>query len=176
MGYAGGTKPDPTYRSLGNHSETIQIDYDPAIVSYEELLEVFWDSHSPTSRPYSQQYASVIFFHDAEQARLATQSKEQETASRGKQLYTEIRPASEFYLAEDYHQKYWLQQAPNLMAEFRIIYPDASAFVNSTAAARMNGFVGGNATLAELEEALDDTDLSAAAREKLLEIASSGRR
>lgn len=176
VGYAGGTRQAPTYRSLGDHSETIQIDYDPAIVSYEELLEVFWASHSPTSRPFSQQYASAIFFHTEEQGRLATQSKEQEAAGQGKQLYTEIRPASEFYLAEDYHQKYWLQQAPDLMEEFQTIYPDASDFVNSTTAARMNGFVGGNATLPELKAALDETDLSSAARERLLEIASNGRR
>ncbi len=176
VGYAGGAKPDPTYRSLGDHSETIQIDYDPAIISYEELLAVFWDSHSPTSRPFSQQYASIIFFHDEEQERLATQSKDQEPARRGEQVFTEIRPFTEFYLAEDYHQKYWLQQAPDLMEQFRTIYLDPADFVNSTAAARMNGYAGGNATAADLQPALAELDLSSEVQKKLLEIVSSGRR
>ena len=107
VGYAGGTTADPTYRSLGDHSETIQVDYDPGLISYEELLQVFWDSHSPTSRPYSPQYASVILFHDEEQERVATQSKEEESARRGEQMFTDIRPFSRFYLAEDYHNDYY---------------------------------------------------------------------
>ncbi len=176
MGYAGGTKADPTYRSLGDHSETIQIDYDPAIISYEELLAVFWNSHSPTSRPFSQQYASIIFYHDEEQEQLATQSRAQESARRGEQVFTEIRPFSEFYLAEDYHQKYWLQQAPDLMEQFRTIYPDTADFFNSTAAARMNGYAGGNSTAADLQSALAESGLSTEAQKKLLEIVSNGRR
>jgi peptide-methionine (S)-S-oxide reductase len=159
VGYAGGSTPDPTYRSIGDHSETIQIDYDPSQISYEDLLAVFWESHSPTSRPFSQQYASVILFHDQEQERLASQSKEQEAAKLGRQVFTEIRPFTEFYLAEDYHQKYWLQQAPDIMERLRVIYPDSADFVNSTAAARLNGFVGGNATLEELRASFDGLDL-----------------
>ena len=176
VGYAGGTTADPTYRSLGDHSETIQVDYDPGLISYEELLQVFWDSHSPTSRPYSQQYASVILFHDEEQERVATQSKEEESARRGEQMFTDIRPFSRFYLAEDYHQKYWLQQAPDLMEQFRTIYPDPADFVNSTAAARVNGYAGGNSTLAELQTALEGLDLPSEVQQKLLENTNSGRR
>jgi peptide-methionine (S)-S-oxide reductase len=161
---------------LGDHSETIQIDYDPAQISYEELLGVFWDSHSPTSRPFSQQYASVVLFHDKEQEMLAKQTKEAEADSRGQQLFTDIRPYSGFYLAEDYHQKYWLQQAPNLIEMFRVIYPEPADFVNSTAAARVNGYVGGNATLAELQIALEALDLPSEVREELLEKVNSGRR
>ena len=63
VGYAGGTTNNPTYRALGDHAETIQVDYDPTQISYEELLEAFWTSHSPTSRPWSRQYASIIFYH-----------------------------------------------------------------------------------------------------------------
>jgi len=176
VGYAGGTKADPTYRSLGDHSETIQIDYDPSVISYEELLEVFWDSHSPTSRPFSQQYASIILYRDEEQERLATQSRDQEATRLGERVFTEIRPFSEFYLAEDYHQKYRLQQAPDLMEQFRTIYPDTADFVNSTATARVNGYVGGNATLADLQVALDDLGLSSEVQRKLLEIVSNGNR
>lgn len=175
VGYAGGTKVDPTYTNLGDHSETIEIDYDPSVITYEKLLEVFWDSHNPTSRPFSQQYASIILYHDEEQEQLATVSREREEARRGVQLFTEIRPYSTFYLAEDYHQKYWLQQVPALMEELRSLYPDPMDFVNSTAVARLNGYVGGNSSLQDLEAALEDLDLPDELLAGLLDAASSIR-
>lgn len=169
VGYAGGTKENPTYRSLGNHAETIQIDFDPTLVSYEELLDVFWDSHSPTSRPWSQQYASIIFYHDEEQQRLAQETRDREAARRGVPIFTEIVPFSEFYLAEGYHQKYRLQQAGDLLDEFRAIYPDDADFVNSTAAARVNGYLGGYGTLEALQAEFEGLGLSPAAQEALLD-------
>ena len=88
----------------------------------------------------------------------------------------EIVPFSEFYLAEDYHQKYRLQQVPELVREFRAIYADSVDFVNSTAAARVNGYVGGHGTLASLEAEIDDLGLSPAAQGKLLDLVSSRER
>jgi peptide-methionine (S)-S-oxide reductase len=131
-------------------------------------LDVFWTSHSATSRPWSNQYASIIFYHDEEQKRLAEQSRDREAASYGKPIYTEIIPFSEFYLAEAYHQKYYLQQSPDLLQELRAIYPDDEGFVNSTAVARVNGYAGGNGTFATLQAEIDDLGLSPAVRQKLL--------
>ena len=176
VGYAGGAKVDPTYRDLGDHSETIQIDYDPAQISYQELLDIFWHSHSPTARPWSKQYASIIFYHDEEQRRLAEASLEREAEERGKPIFTVIIPFSEFYLAEAYHQKHSLQQDPDLLREFRAIYPDDEDFVNSTAVARVNGIVGGNGTLAALQEEIESLGLSPASLEKLLRILSPAAR
>jgi methionine-S-sulfoxide reductase len=176
VGYSGGTKANPTYRSLGDHSETIQIDYDPARISYEELLEVFWASHNPATRPRSRQYASIIFYHDDEQKRLATETRDHQAARHGGLLYTEILPFSNFYLAEAYHQKYRLQQVPDLMAEFRAIYDDEVGFVNSTAAARVNGYLGGHGTQAALQTELHDLGLSPTGKAKLLEIVSAFER
>jgi methionine-S-sulfoxide reductase len=170
VGYAGGSKANPTYRDLGDHSETIQIDYDPSQISYAELLDVYWESHSPTSRPWSRQYASLILYHNDDQERLATEAKEREKAKRGGQIFTEILPFSEFYMAEDYHQKYRLQQVPELMEAFRAIYPDHKDFVDSTAAARANGYVGGHGTVAALKAELGDLGLSPAANTSLVEI------
>jgi peptide-methionine (S)-S-oxide reductase len=62
---------NPTYHSLGDHSETIQIEYDPEQISYEELLDIFWSAHNPTARPWSRQYASFVFYHDETQRELA---------------------------------------------------------------------------------------------------------
>jgi len=172
VGYAGGTTENPTYYHLGDHTETVQIEYDPTQVSYQELLDVFWAGHDPTRPAASRQYASIIFYHNEEQRRLAQESKERQEARCGCRLYTEIVPATEFYQAEDYHQKYRLQQSSEFMSEFKAIYPDNSDFVNSTAAARVNGYLGGYGTLADLQAEIDGLDLSPAARQRLLDMVS----
>jgi methionine-S-sulfoxide reductase len=174
VGYAGGEKQDPTYRSLGDHSETVQIEYDPAKISYGDLLDVFWDSHDATLLSFSRQYMSVIFYHNDEQKRLAMDSKEREETRRKNKVFTDIVPATEFYLAEDYHQKYYLQRIPGFTKEFRGIYPDIEDFVASTAVARANGFAGSYGTLDYLTENIDSFGLSAGAKEKLLEFANHG--
>jgi peptide-methionine (S)-S-oxide reductase len=163
VGYAGGTTKSPTYHNLGDHTETIQIDYDPTQISYEELLDVFWDSHNPTARPWSRQYMSIVFYHDEEQKRLAMETRDCESSRREGVIFTEIVPASQFYLAEDYHQKYRLRQVPEVEQVFRVIYPNDGDFVNSTAAARVNGYLGGYGTFEALERELESLDLSAEA-------------
>jgi methionine-S-sulfoxide reductase len=168
VGYAGGEKVDPTYRSLGGHSETIQIDYDPSIISYAELLDVYWDSHSPTSRPWSQQYASIIFYHDEDQKQLAVETSKREADRLGEQVFTDIVPFSGFSLAEDYHQKYRLQQVPVLFDELRALYPDHSEFVDSTVAARLNGYAGGYGTLEALRAEIGDMGLPPPTVDRLL--------
>ena len=114
---------------------------------------------------------AIIFYHNDEQKRLAAESKEREAARRKGKIYTEIIPAGEFYLAEDYHQKYRLRGDHDLMKEFNVIYPAYRDFVNSSAAARVNGFLDGYGTLADLRAELNDLGLSPAAGKKLLDIA-----
>jgi peptide-methionine (S)-S-oxide reductase len=172
VGYAGGTKKNPTYRNLGNHTEAIQIEYDPNQVSYEELLDVFWNAHIPTSQPYSRQYASFVFYHDEAQRESAVETKEQQEAKRG-MIFTEIVPAGTFYPAEDYHQKYYLRNARDLMREFSAIYPDGDDFAASTAAARVNGYLGRHGSCEQLEEEIDGLGLTAAGQNTLRQIACS---
>jgi len=171
VGYAGGSKSNPTYHSLGNHSETIQIDYDPTVVTYEELLAIFWNSHNPVSRSISSQYGSVIFYHDEEQRRVAEAVKEDREDESGRQLPTEIVPYAELWLAEDYHQKYRLRGVKKVIESFQTIYPETRDLVDSTAAARANGFIGGNGTLEQFEEEVDSLGLPPEAQQKLSEIA-----
>jgi peptide-methionine (S)-S-oxide reductase len=173
VGYAGGTKENPTYHDLGDHSETIQIEYDPDQISYQELLDIFWNTHSPTSRPWSQQYASIVFYHDEAQRELALETKEQQEAKRGT-IFTEIVPAGTFYPAEAYHQKYRLQRS-SLMQEFTAIYPNHDDFVASTAAARVNGYLGGDGTCEQLQEELDSLGLTSAGQDKLRQTVCSNR-
>jgi len=138
------------------------------------LLEVFWDSHHPTAQPYSRQYMSIVFYHNEEQRRLAIESKECEESRSGLSVITEIIPFSEFYLAEDYHQKYYLRQEAGLLKEFRAIYPEIEDFISSTAVARVNGYVGGYGTPETLEKEPNSLGLSEAGNMRLLEIADRG--
>ncbi len=170
VGYAGGSKVNPTYHDLGDHSETIQIDYDPSQISYEQLLHLYWTSHRCDYPAYSIQYASRIFYHNEEQKKLAEESKAREEARLGKQLFASIEPAGTFYRAEDYHQKYRLQGSTQLMSELRQIYPQFDRFVDSTLAARLNGYLGGAGTREQLEDELDEYGLSEGARELLKRI------
>jgi peptide-methionine (S)-S-oxide reductase len=170
VGYAGGTTSNPTYYNIGNHSETVQIDYDPTLISYEELLAVFWKTHNPVYKLYSEQYKSIIFYTNEEQKNLAIESKQREEAKRGEKVYTEILPFSSFTLAEDYHQKYYLRQYPDIFETFSRIYPDLNSLINSTAVTRINGYLGGYGTLEDLEKQLHSFGLSSSGEKQLLEI------
>jgi peptide-methionine (S)-S-oxide reductase len=167
VGYSGGAKKNPTYHDLGDHSETIQIDFDPAQISYEKLLDIFWKAHDPTSRSWSSQYRAALFFHNEEQKRAAYQSRDREAARIKGKIQTEVLPATDFYPAEDYHQKYYLRQDFVLGTEFRMTFPSERDFVNSTAAARVNGYLGGYGTPSALKEEIDQLGLSEAGRKKL---------
>ena len=114
---------------------------------------------------------SVIFFHNEEQRRLATESRDREVIRRKGRIFTEIVPAAQFYPAEAYHQKYSLRREPDLMREFYSMYPDDNDFMNSTAAARLNGYLDGYGSLEVLEAELDSYGLSPEASKRLLSIA-----
>ena len=116
-GYEGGSKPNPTYEDVCSHTtghaEVVQVDFDPAQVGYNTLLDVFWNNHNPTQLnrqgpDVGTQYRSVIFYHDEEQKELAERSKQliEESARFNKPIVTQIVPASTFWVAEEYHQGY----------------------------------------------------------------------
>ncbi len=173
VGYAGGTKRNPTYHGLGDHSEAVQIDYDPAQITYADLLDAFWAQHNPIHQPRSRQYMSIIFVENETERRLAMESLQREEQRRGTKVYTRIEPAGEFYPAEDYHQKYFLQQVPMLLREYRAIYDNTCDWVDSTAVARVNGYLAGYGTMEGLKAQIHDLGLSAAAEAKLLELAQN---
>lgn len=121
VGYTGGHMKDPTYKDvctdMTGHAEAVEVTFDPDIVSYVELLRIFWDSHDPTTPDrqgpdVGSQYRSAIFFHDPEQERLARESKEalEKAGTLRRPVVTEITAAAEFYPAEEYHQKYLMKR------------------------------------------------------------------
>ncbi|MBV9335149.1 MAG: peptide-methionine (S)-S-oxide reductase MsrA [Solirubrobacterales bacterium] len=116
VGYTGGSTVDPTYEQVCSdttgHAEAVEVWFDPALVSYDELLSVFWSIHDPTTVnrqgwDFGSQYRSAIFFHDAEQEQMAIALRADHQAGLGRPIATEIVPASRFYDAEDYHQRYF---------------------------------------------------------------------
>ncbi len=112
---------------------------------------------------------SAILFHNEEQKRLALETRDRKATTVKGKIFTEIIPFVEFYLAEAYHQKYYLQQIPELMREFHAIYTNDQDFTNSTAAARVNGYVGGYGSPEALKTEINSLGLSPAGNKKLLE-------
>ena len=121
VGYAGGTTPDPTYEQVCSgqtgHAEVVEVEFDPAKVSYEELLEVFWTIHDPTTLnrqgpDIGTQYRSAIYFHSAKQEQAAKDSiAALENGDRFRNpIVTELAPIDTFYMGEDYHQHYFEKQ------------------------------------------------------------------
>lgn len=163
---------DPTYHDLGDHAETVEMDFDPSVVSYEELLDVFWSGHSPTRPVYSRQYMSAIFFRDAEQERAARESWERYAAPARATVQTLIAPAGPFYLAEDYHQKYRLRALREVEREFQAYYPDLRGFVDSTAVTRANAYASGCRGIERLELDLPRMGLSERAQQELRDAVS----
>ena len=118
VGYAGGTVPKPNYRCVCSgktgHAEVVQVEYDPARVSFEQLLEVFWQIHDPTTLnrqgpDFGTQYRSIIFYSVEHERKAAEESKRRldESGKLGRPVVTQIVPAAEFYRAEEYHQRYY---------------------------------------------------------------------
>lgn len=120
VGYTGGRQrqqgePPPSYEQVctgrTGHAEAVQVAYDPTVTSYDELLDLFWSVHDPTTLnrqgpDQGTQYRSAIFWHDEDQKRAAEKSRQQETARRSRPVVTQVEQAGPFYAAEEYHQQY----------------------------------------------------------------------
>ncbi|MBY9065863.1 peptide-methionine (S)-S-oxide reductase MsrA [Hyphomonas sp. WL0036] len=114
-GYTGGTTPDPTYKRMGDHAEAVEVIYDPAKVTYPQLLEVFWSNIDPTDEggqfyDRGSQYRTAIYVLDETQANAARASLEANAKRLKQPIATAVLPATEFYPAEDYHQDYYLKE------------------------------------------------------------------
>lgn len=154
---------DPTYHDLADHTEVFQIDFDPAKLSYEELLRQIW-AHRRSRGGHGRQYMEAVFCMDVEQ----------EATARRLGISAPIVSGARFYLAEDYHQKYYLRHDRTLSADLADYPP--RALVESTVAARLNGYVAGAGTLAQLHDELPRLGLSAAAATHLERLVASRTR
>jgi len=133
------------------------------------LLDVFWLAHGLRQLPRSRQYRAAVFFHDEGQRREAVRTRDRESARIRGTVHTGILPASPFYRAEGYHQKYALRGNEELAREILAIYPKEADLVDSTAAARINGYVAGYGDLRQLREEWGTLGLSGPGGRRLWE-------
>jgi peptide-methionine (S)-S-oxide reductase len=124
VGFMGGTIKNPTYgqvcRGNSGHIEVVKIDYDPEIISYDELLDLFWNNHNPTTPnkqgwDVGEQYSSSIFYFDDEQKLIAEKSLEKMQENTDLKIVTIIKKAGSFYPAEEYHQKYFMKKNNSIL-------------------------------------------------------------
>lgn len=105
VGYTGGTSSNPSYHDISDHTEAVQIEFNPHVISFEQLLDKFWSLHDPTAE-YESRFRSIIFYLDETQRELAEESKNTKQADYDEPIATEILPANKFYQAEPYNQDY----------------------------------------------------------------------
>lgn len=155
---------------MGDHTETVQVDYDPARISYTQLLDIFWQSHRPEKRSWSRQYMNAVFYHNESQRLQAETSRSLVAQKIGDDVKTKVLPLKSFTMAEDYHQKYLLKSKNSLHNELTHIYPRHSDLVNSTAAARLNGYVGGHGNKDQLSNEIERLGLSSRGKKTVFEL------
>ena len=126
-GYTGGTRDNPTYEQVcsgrSGHAEAVEVTYDPSKVSYDELLNAFWNMHDPTTLnrqgpDHGHQYRSAIYFHNGEQEKSALKSKEEAQRFFDRPIVTEILAAPKFWPAEEYHQRYFAKHPAHQSCHF----------------------------------------------------------
>lgn len=179
VGYAGGTGDDPTYYDIADHIETVLVEYDPAEISYEELLEHFWAGHDPGLNPWMNQYRSMIFPVTDAQAEAARGALAAEREDRMRAVLTEVRRIERFYPDLSYHDKYYLRNHEVLWRAVVDAFGTPEAALASTAAARLNALVAGRGSQAAvavaLSRAADAGEISTRAEAELLSMVPEGR-
>lgn len=161
---------------MGDHTETIEIDFNPDIITFEEILHFFWKNHNSNRGSYrGRQYLSILLYHDEKQKESIFKVKKELEEMRQEEIQTEIAPYVEFTLAEERHQKYYLKRYPNAIEQLHSLYPSTQMIVDSRLAARLNGFVKGYGTLAGLKEEIMGWDINEDSMSKLLDVINSIR-
>ncbi|GIO32575.1 MULTISPECIES: peptide-methionine (S)-S-oxide reductase MsrA [Paenibacillus] len=169
-GYAGGTSSEPTYRRMGDHTETVEVDFDPAVLSYEDLLNVFWDHHRPENiNGYKgRQYQSMLLYRSLEQKEMIGRVLQKRGAAGKGEPATEIHRFAVFYAAEERHQKYYLKRHSHAVERLLTLYPSIAEMDRSTLAARLNGLAKGYANRSGVLEEINRWPLPEEERERIM--------
>lgn len=168
VGYSGGTQKNPDYHDLKDHSETVHIQFDPSVISYPQLLRAFWANHEYAT-PIDKQYKSAVFYNNETQKAEAEASVKEVAAKKlgnpayhGKKILTVIEPATLFYVAELFHQKYFLQCNGKLFKELQKqgVYIRVEDVTSDRMSASLNGFLAGHGTMGALMAEVDSWPVS----------------
>lgn len=168
-GYAGGTLADPTYRHMGDHSEAVELEYDPDELPYEEIVRVFWENHNPANiNDYKgRQYQSMLLYRTPEQKDDIEQVLKARRAAGKPEPATEVKPFTVFYPAEERHQKYYLKRHPDALEKLAALYPSIAEMDRTTLAARLNGLAKGYTNRSRILEEVCDWPLSVMEQERI---------
>jgi peptide-methionine (S)-S-oxide reductase len=172
VGYAGGTTSHPDYRQMGDHSETLEVDFNPGIITFEEILDVFWNHHNPINiNDYKgRQYMSLILYRDVlQQEAIHHAIRKRKEQGKG-EPETEIAPYCGFYLAEDRHQKYYLKKYSDAIEKLNTVYLSHTDLVNGTLAARLNGLAKGYTSLERIRSEIRQWQTSQENREMMTDL------
>lgn len=169
VGFAGGTMPNPSYRKMADHTETVEIDFNPLILSYEEVLLHFWKNHYPNRDQYKgRQYISLLHYHSEKQKEAIEKVKKEMEKELGEPIETEIAGFTQFTPAEERHQKYYLKRYPKTLDQLKNLFPTEDSLMASTFAARLNGFVKGYGTREGLKQEIADWPIEEQYRQYLI--------
>ncbi|WJY27617.1 peptide-methionine (S)-S-oxide reductase MsrA [Sporosarcina trichiuri] len=170
VGFAGGTTEQPVYRNMGDHTETVEIVFRPSVISYEDLLHVFWENHYPNRDEYKgRQYISLIRYFSEEQKETIGRVKQEMEDRLGEPIETDIAPFASFTPAEEPHQKYYLKRYPKALEQLSALYPEESLLTPSAYAARLNGLVKSFGSKEELTIEIRTWPIPAADQTKLID-------
>jgi peptide-methionine (S)-S-oxide reductase len=172
VGYAGGTTSAPTYHDIGDHLETVRVEFDPDRLSYADLVDLFWTVHDPSRAPIKRQYVPALLPHTPEQEAVAKASLDAAREEVEASITTEVIPGDTFTRAEAYHQKYKLRHRKALMEAMRAAYPSEEAFALAPAAALLNGYVAGHRSPEHLDADLPRLALPGEAVRQLRTVAA----
>lgn len=165
-GYAGGEAPDPTYRNIGDHTESFQVVYDPEVISFDDLLELFWERHDPYSGIWLRQYINIAFYENESQKE-SIELYIRKLEEGGRKVKTLSTRLDNFTLAEDYHQKHSLRRFPEYVRELEAKSPDGD-WLFTYEATKLNGYLGGYGSCSALEKEITRFGLSKRLEEQLL--------
>ncbi|PIH00629.1 peptide-methionine (S)-S-oxide reductase [Clostridium combesii] len=170
VGYTGGNTLFPTYNSIGDHLETLEVYYDSSKIAFENLLTIFEKNHNYIVRPNLLQYYSAIFYNNENEKELCLDWKKNKKEELNTEVLTRISPIEKFYYAEFYHQKYYVQLEPVIMSNLRSKFSTGNDLISSPLCHKLNAYLAGYGSLKELNKEIEDFNLSEDAKNRLLSI------
>ncbi|CAI5441127.1 unnamed protein product [Caenorhabditis angaria] len=169
VGYAGGVKPNPTYKNIKDHTEITEITFDPKIVGYQKLLDFFWSHHNPAERRKKQYQSAILYLNDVQKEQ-SLKSYEVAKEKFG-DIETYVEPLDKFYQAEDYHQKYWLRNKKEIFDDLKLL---DTQIAEGELATKLNAYAAGYQDFSELTKLAQEYELSTETVDKIKAYALSG--
>lgn len=175
VGYSGGKSTNPSYKVVDLHTEVVEIDYDPQVISYGDLIDVFFASHNETLRPYDQRVKSLIFYRNDDEHKIAREKLNaiRNATPEEDSVYTELKAFDVFYLAEPEHQNRSLKLEVSLYDELKQIFGSEDNMLLSILVSKLNGYIYGYGEQEGALELLEGSGLSEASKERVLDVINS---